>query len=48
MEKYIIEEGKKETRRPREPRAEDYHNLEETEEERRMRIYLYSEVVEND
>lgn len=48
MEKYIIEEGEKEIRRPREPRAEDYNNLEETEEERKMRIYLYSEVKEDD
>ncbi len=45
MEKeYIIEEGIREYKMPNEPKIEDYYDLNETEEERKERICLYSEV----
>lgn len=45
MEKdYTIEEGTIIYKIPNEPKIEDYHDINETEEERKERIYLYSEV----
>lgn len=43
-EKYIYEEKNREYKRPSEPKAQDYYDVNETEEERSERIYLYSEV----
>lgn len=43
-EKYIIEEKSKVYKRPKEPKPEDYYDISETENERKERIFLYSEV----
>ncbi|MDU6296809.1 hypothetical protein [Clostridium celatum] len=43
-EKYIIEEGTREHKTPKVPNIQDYYDVNETEEERAERIYLYSEV----
>ena len=43
-EKYVIEENDKAYKRPKEPKQEDYYDISETENERKERIYLYSEV----
>ena len=43
-EKYIIEEGTREYKTPKAPNVQDYYDVNETEEERAERIYLYSEV----
>ena len=47
-EKYIISEGKVTYKTPSQPKIEDYYDINETEEERKERIYLYSEVKENE
>lgn len=44
QEKYIIEENNRVFKRPMQPKQEDYYDIEETEEERKERIFLYSEV----
>ncbi|MDK0734734.1 hypothetical protein P7A61_04030 [Clostridium perfringens] len=48
MEKYIIEEETKNYKGPKLPKSEDYFDINESLEERRERIYLYSEVKENE
>lgn len=46
--KYIIESEKKNYKTPKQPKIEDYYDVNESEEERKFRIYLYSEVIENE
>lgn len=48
MEKYIIEEKAKKYKGPKLPNAEDYFDINESVEERAERIYLYSEVKEDE
>lgn len=43
-EKYVISEGENNFKTPKQPRPQDYYDVNETEEERAERIYLYSEV----
>lgn len=43
-EEFIIEEGIREYKTPKTPNIQDYYDVNETEEERAERIYLYSEV----
>ena len=47
-EEYIIEEGTREHKTPKAPNIQDYYDIAETEEERAERIYLYSEVKDNE
>ena len=46
--KYEIKEEEYKIKRPQQPRAEDYYDVTESKEEREERIYLYSEVVDNE
>ena len=46
--KYEIKEEEYKIIRPQQPRAEDYYDVTESKEEREERIYLYSEVVDNE
>lgn len=48
MEKHIIVEETKKHKGPKLPKAEDYFDINESSEERRERIYLYSEVNKNE
>lgn len=43
-EEYVIKEGTREYKIPKIPNTQDYYDLNETEEERTERIYLYDEV----
>lgn len=46
--KYEIKEEEYKIKRPQQPRVEDYYDVTESKEEREERIYLYSEVVDNE
>lgn len=47
MDKHIICEGTVIHKTPKMPKIEDYYDVNETEEERAERIFLYSEVEED-
>lgn len=47
-EKYVISEGENIIKLNEKPKPEDYFDILETEEDRVERIYLYSEVNENE
>lgn len=47
-EKYIISEGKVDYKIPSQPKIEDYYDINETNEDRAERIFLYSEVREDE
>lgn len=47
-EKYIINKGESVIKEPKEPNPSDYFNILETEGDRLERIYLYSEVKDNE
>lgn len=48
MEKHIIVEETKKYKGPKLPKPEDYFDINESLENRKERIYLYSEVKENE
>lgn len=48
MDKHIMREGTMIYKTPKTPKIEDYYDVNETEEERAERIFLYSEVEENE
>lgn len=48
MSEYEIKEGEYIYKTPNVPKAEDYYDINETAEERANRIYLYSEVIDNE
>ena len=48
MDKYIMNEGERAYKTPKAPNISDYYDINETEEERAERIYLYSEVKDSE